>query len=241
MLLAQEGASVLVADRAAEGLDETLQKILGDGGRALARVADAGDEEQVRGLVEACQGELGGVDAVFANAGIGGGGDPFWEIRGEGFLEVLRVNLLGPFFLIKHASNAMKKAGTPGSIVCTASVAALRSGAGGSAYSASKAGVVSLIQTCANQLTGSGIRVNAVCPGLTETGMTRPMFEMARERGSEGRIGQLNPTQRAGQPVEIARMVVFLLSDEGSYVNGQAIAVDGGLSSSHPFVRGRLA
>jgi NAD(P)-dependent dehydrogenase (short-subunit alcohol dehydrogenase family) len=85
------------------------------------------------------------------------------------------------------------------------------------------------------------IRVNAICPGLIETGMTRPMFELARERGSDKKIGQLNPLKRAGQPIEIARMALFLASDESSYVNGQAIAVDGGLSSSHPFVPGRLA
>ena len=80
-----------------------------------------------------------------------------------------------------------------------------------------------------------------ICPGLIETGMTRPIFELARERGSDKKLGQLNPLKRAGQPVEIARMALFLASDEASYVNGQAFAVDGGLSSSHPFVPGRIA
>ena len=97
------------------------------------------------------------------------------------------------------------------------------------------------MQTAANQLAGTGVRVNAICPGLIETGMTKPMFDFARARGSEKKIGQLNPLKRAGQPIEIARMALFLASDEASYVNGQAIAVDGGLSSSHPFVPGRLA
>jgi NAD(P)-dependent dehydrogenase (short-subunit alcohol dehydrogenase family) len=85
------------------------------------------------------------------------------------------------------------------------------------------------------------VRVNAICPGLIETGMTKPMFDLARAKGSDKKIGQLNPLKRAGQPIEIARMALFLASDEASYVNGQAIAVDGGLSSSHPFVPGRLA
>ncbi len=80
------------------------------------------------------------------------------------------------------------------------------------------------------------MRVNAICPGLIETGMTEGLFERARTRGTEGRIGQLNPSRRAGRPEEIARMALFLASDESSYVNGQAFAVDGGLSSSHPFV-----
>ena len=128
-----------------------------------------------------------------------------------------------------------------GSIVCTASVAGLRSGAGGSPYSASKAGVISLVQTAANQLAGTGVRVNAICPGLIETGMTKPMFDVARARGTGQEDRPAEPAERAGQPIEIARMALFLASDEASYVNGQAIAVDGGLSSSHPFVPGRLA
>ena len=123
-----------------------------------------------------------------------------------------------------------------GAIVATASVAALRANAGGVDYSASKAGVISIAQTVAYQLYGTGIRINAICPGLIETGMTKPTFDRARERGTEGRIGQVNPTKRYGQPEEIGQMACFLLSDKASYVNGQAIPVDGGLSASHPWV-----
>ena len=108
-------------------------------------------------------------------------------------------------------------------------------------YSASKAGVISLVQTTAQQLTGTGVRVNAIRPGLIETGMTQPLFDMARSAGKEHKLGQLNPLKRAGAPVEIANVAAFLASDEASYVNGQAIAVDGGLSSSHPVVPGHLA
>jgi NAD(P)-dependent dehydrogenase (short-subunit alcohol dehydrogenase family) len=127
-----------------------------------------------------------------------------------------------------------------GSIVCTASVAGLRSGAGPSQYSASKAGVISLVQTAAWQLSGTGVRVNAICPGLIETGMTREIFDRARAAGKGDKIGQLNPTRRAGQPDEIANAALFLASDEASYVNGQTIVVDGGLSSSHPVMPGRM-
>jgi NAD(P)-dependent dehydrogenase (short-subunit alcohol dehydrogenase family) len=241
LLFAEEGASVVAADRDGTGLDETVRRIEGAGGRAIGQVADAGRDDAVRALVETSLSELGGIDAFFANAGISGGALPFWEIREQDFLEVLRVNLLGPFFAIQHASRAMQQNPGGGSIICTASVAALRSGAGSTSYSASKAGVVSLVQTTANQLAGTGVRVNAVCPGLIETGMTRPMFDLARARGTDHKIGQLNPTRRAGQPVEIAQVVAFLASDAAAYVNGQAIAVDGGLSSTHPFVPGRLA
>jgi NAD(P)-dependent dehydrogenase (short-subunit alcohol dehydrogenase family) len=123
-----------------------------------------------------------------------------------------------------------------GAIVCTASVAGIRANAGPTPYSASKAGVISLVQTTSNELYGTGVRVNAICPGLIETGMTKPIFDGARSRGSEGKIGQLNPTARYGQPEEIAAMALFLVSDEASYVNGQAFPVDGGLTSTLPFV-----
>jgi NAD(P)-dependent dehydrogenase (short-subunit alcohol dehydrogenase family) len=237
---AEEGASLLVSDVAADALAETVELVEKAGGRALGVTADASDEAAVAGLVEACVGELGGLEVVYANAGITGPHVALFDATADDWRRVLDVNLIGPFLAIKHASKVMREAGG-GSIVCTASVAALRSGAGPTAYSASKAGVVSLVQTAANQLTGTGVRVNAICPGLIETGMTRPMFDMARAAGKAHKIGQLNPLRRAGEPVEIANMALFLASDESSYVNGQAIAVDGGLSSSHPFVPGRLA
>jgi NAD(P)-dependent dehydrogenase (short-subunit alcohol dehydrogenase family) len=114
-------------------------------------------------------------------------------------------------------------------------VAGIRSGAGGMPYSASKAGVINLVQTTANLLYGTGVRVNAICPGLIETGMTAPIYVRPRAR-HRGRIGQLNPLKRGGEPHEIAGAALFLASDDSSYVNGQAIVVDGGLSSSHPIV-----
>jgi len=149
---------------------------------------------------------------------------------------VLRVNLIGPFLAIRHAAPRIAARGG-GAIVLTASVAGLRSGAGSPAYSASKAGVINLAQVAAQQLTGSGVRVNAVLPGLTETGMTQPVFDHARAVDKLDRIGRLNPLQRAAQPGELAAAVLFLASDAASYVNGQALAVDGGLSSSHPVTR----
>lgn len=126
-----------------------------------------------------------------------------------------------------------------GSILMTASVAGLRSNAGSTAYSASKAAVVNMAQTIAFQLSGTGVRVNALCPGLIETGMTAAVFEGARARGTTGKIGQLNPLKRGGHADEIARVALFLGSDESSYVNGQAWAVDGGLSAGHPYVPSR--
>jgi NAD(P)-dependent dehydrogenase (short-subunit alcohol dehydrogenase family) len=234
LLFAREGARVLAVDREVAALDAAVTEAAAAGGSALALAADAGDEASVAGVVGRCVAEWGGVDAVFANAGVSGGRIPLLEQTVEQWQEILRVNLIGPWLMIKHAAPTMIGQGG-GSIVCTASVAALRANAGGSPYSASKAGVVSLVQTAANALLGTGVRVNAICPGLIETGMTRPIFDLARARGTEARIGQLNPLQRHGRPDEIAAAALFLASNESSYVNGQAFAVDGGLSSTHPF------
>jgi NAD(P)-dependent dehydrogenase (short-subunit alcohol dehydrogenase family) len=235
LLFAKEGAAVVCVDRAGE-VEATAAAIREAGGRAIAVQGDAGKEDDVRAYIDRALAEHGGLDAVYANAGIGSAGGAFGtidQITPEGWMEVLRINLVGPFLAIKHASTAMRDKGK-GSIICTASVAGIRSGAGGIPYSASKAGVINLVQTCANQLYGTGIRVNAICPGLIETGMTRMVYQRARERGTQDRIGQLNPLKRGGEPEEIAGAALFLASDDSSYVNGQAIAVDGGLSSSHP-------
>src|SRR5689334_21606351 len=218
-LFRAEGATVVGAD-VADGADIR---------------ADAGSEEDVRRLVEETAAKHGRLDIVFANAGVSGGWATIADQSAADWAEILRINLIGPFLAIKYAAPLMKERG--GSIICTASVAGLRSGAGGAAYSASKAGVINLVQTAAHQLSGSGIRVNAICPGLIETGITQGIYEMARASGQEQRIGELNPLQRGGEPIEIAKAALFLASDESSYVNGAALVVDGGLSSSHPTAR----
>ena len=238
LLFAREGARLLIADRAEEGLNQTLEMIQKAGHAASALAMDAGNEDDVKKLVATAIHEFGRLDVVYANAGVSGGLTSLLEIEVSNFMEILRINTIGPYLAIKHAAPHMIKQGS-GSIVMTASVAALRANAGNVAYSASKAGVISLAQTAANALIGTGVRVNAVCPGLIETGMTRPIFEQARARGTDGKIGQLNAMQRAGRPEEIAAMALFLASDDASYVNGQAFPVDGGLSSTHPFARPR--
>ena len=237
-LFAAEGAKVVCVDRAKE-VEDTAKAIRDAGGTALALTADASKEEDVAGFVDRAVKEYGQLDVIYANAGVSGGGQrPFFELDAKDWREILDVNLIGVFLAIKHAARVM----TPnkkGSIVCTASVAGIRSGAGGGPYSASKAGVINLTTTAANYLAGTNVRVNAICPGIIETGMTKPIFDYAKQRGTEGRIGQLNPLKRHGVPEEIAAMALFLASDEASYVNGQHIAVDGGLTSSMP-VTGRI-
>ena len=236
ILFAREGARLLLVDRDAEGLSATADALMETRAAADLFTGDASDENNVKAFVRRAVEAFGGLDVVYANAGILGPPVPMLEQTVEQWLEVLQINLIAPFLAIKHAAPHMIKKGG-GSFVLTASTAGLKANAGGAPYSASKAGVISLAQTAATAFLGTGVRVNAICPGLIESGMTRPLFEAARERGTAGKIGQLNPLQRAGRPEEIAAMALFLASDESSYVNGQAFPVDGGLSSTLPFTR----
>lgn len=233
-LAAAYGARIMCVD-INEAVHETADAIKQNGGQAAAITADASNEEDVRAYVDACIAEFGGVDGIYANAGVSGGGKPMLDLTVEDWQRTFAVNTIGVFLAIKHTVPHFTKQGS-GAIVCTASVAGIRANAGGVDYSASKAGVISIAQTVAYQLYGTGIRINAICPGLIESGMTKPIFDKARERGTETRIGQVNPTKRFGQPEEIGEMACFLLSDRASYVNGQAVPVDGGLSASHPWV-----
>ncbi|KAL8823857.1 MAG: hypothetical protein Q9170_008302, partial [Blastenia crenularia] len=234
-----------------------------------ARKFDAADEDAVKCVVDEAVEKYGRLDVMFANAGVVGTHKFFWEIEGGEIMRTMRTNVLrygfgiyvreaglvkrwliftqrSVFLALKHASRAMRltspsKPSPSGSIIATASVAGIRSNAGSTDYSASKAAVISLVQTTAYQLAGTNIRCNAICPGLIETGMTSAVYEGARKKGTEGKIGQLNPMRRGGVADEVARVALFLGSEEASYVNGQAWAVDGGLSAGHPFVMGKLA
>ncbi len=233
-LAAAQGAKVVAVDLNSS-VEETILSIRAQGGQGIAVQADVSNEDSVKSFVAQGIEEYGGLDGIYANAGVSGGGKPFLELTVEDWQKTLAVNTIGVFLCIKHMVPHFI-AQKSGAIVCTASVAGLRANAGGVDYSASKAGVISIVQTVAYQLYGTGVRINGICPGLIETGMTAPIFDRARERDSEHRIGQINPTARFGQPREIAEMACFLLSDAASYVNGQAIPVDGGLSASHPWV-----
>lgn len=233
ILFASEGAKVILGDKT-EAVHETATMV---GSAATAVQMDAGLEADVASLVALALSTHGQLDIAFANAGISGGMAGIFDLTPEEWAEILRVNLIGPWLMAKHAGKAMADAGKGGSIIMTASVAGIRSGAGGPAYSASKAGVINLAKVTAQQLSETGVRCNAICPGLTETGMTKPTFDYAKEKDVMHKVGRLNPLRRAAQPDELASVALFLASDAASYVNGQAIAVDGGLSSSHPVTR----
>ena len=237
LLFAAEGAAVVALDREPQ-VEATVAAIRSAGGRAIALIKDSSAEEDVAGAVATAVTEFGSLDVCYANAGISGGLVPFLEETAAA---------------LDRGSQRQPDRYLPGGQArgpCDGQAAARLDhlhGIGGRPalgrrampYSASKAGVISLVQTAANELAGTGVRINAICPGLIETGMTRPIFEQARARGTEDKIGQLNPLRRPGAPEEIAQMALFLASDAASYVNGQAIAVDGGLSTSHPITMRR--
>jgi NAD(P)-dependent dehydrogenase (short-subunit alcohol dehydrogenase family) len=239
LLFADAGAKVVAADLSPE-VEATVDAVRAAGGTAEALVGDCADKAFVDRAVDTAVAKFGRLDATFANAGIGGGLGRLDELTVDEWERVLRVNLIGVFLAVQASARVMVPQGS-GSIILTASVAGIRSGAGGMPYSASKAGVINMAATAANQLSGTGVRVNAICPGLTETGMTQAWFDGARARGTEAKLGQLNPLKRAAGPEEQASVALFLASDASAYINGQHIAVDGGLSSSHPTVPGKMA
>lgn len=244
--LAKRGPKVIyVTDLTLQNLEE-LAKEIKDTYKVecIPRAVDAASQAAVEGIIDDAVAKYGRLDVFFANAGVATG-DRLQDEDAESFMNIMRINALSAFLACKHAGAAMLKLGggkevTGGSIICTASVAGIRSGAGSPEYSASKAAVINLCQTSAFQYGGTNVRVNAICPGLIETGMTKGTFDYARQKGSAHKIGQLNPTKRYGVASEIAHVVAFMASDEASYLNGQAIAVDGGLSASHPIVPGRF-
>ncbi|KAG9088818.1 hypothetical protein FS749_001847 [Ceratobasidium sp. UAMH 11750] len=245
---AHQGAKHLyLIDFAGENLpnlEETLRKEYPDV-KVTVQQADAADEEAISRICKRAIKEEGRLDVFFANAGIVSG-EFFADITDKAFMNMMRVNVLSCFLAIKHGSAAMQvtssdKKESSGSVILTASVAGIRSGAGPMDYSASKAAVNSLAQTGSHQLGFTNIRVNTICPGLIETGMTTSTFDYARAKGVEVKLGQLVPLKRFGLPQEIANAALFLASDDSSFVNGQNIAVDGGLTASHPVAPGRWA
>jgi len=231
VLFAREGAKVVLAARREERLNELVDEIAREGGTAIAKKTNVAVESEVRELIEAALGAFGQIDVLVNNAGVVGGLFGLEAQSEEEWLSVYRTNVLGTMYCTKHAAKHMMER-KMGSIVNISSVAGIRSGAGGNAYSASKAAIINFTMTSACDLGGYNVRVNAVCPGLIETEMTKPVFDYAREKGKEWKLGSRCELRRYGLPMEIAHPILFLASDEASFITGQALAVDGGNTAS---------
>ena len=231
ILFAREGARLVLADVNEQGLKESLSLVIKEGGEAIIRRTDVSVEGEVKNLVDLALQAYSRVDILCNNAGIVGGLANLESQDRDDWQKVYAVNVLGAVFATKYLAKHMQER-RRGAIVNTASVAGIRSGAGGNAYSASKAALINFTQTAACDLGGFNVRVNAVCPGLIETGMTKPVFDLAREKGKFNKLGSRCELRRYGRAEEVAYAILFLASDEASYITGQALPVDGGNTAS---------
>jgi meso-butanediol dehydrogenase / (S,S)-butanediol dehydrogenase / diacetyl reductase len=231
VLFTREGAKLALGDLQEPALEETASLARAEGAQVVSLKTNVAVETEVQALVELAVKTYGRLDIVINNAGITGkhGGPEEWE--GEDWQRVYSVNMLGAVYMTKHAAKYLIES-KKGAVVNTASVAGIRSGAGGNAYSASKAALINFTQTSACDLGGFNVRVNAVCPGLIETGMTKPVFDYARDKGKESKLGSRCELRRYGLPEEVAAAILFLASDEAGYITGQALPVDGGNTAS---------
>jgi len=225
---AAEGASVVAADVDVEGGEETISQIESDGGEATFVEVDVTDESDLATAVETAVDTYGGLDFAFNNAGIEGDQVGFPDQDDANWDRVLDINLNGVFYAMREEIPAMLESGDGGAIVNTSSIAGILGFPNLSPYVASKHGVVGLTRSAAVEFSSEDLRVNAVLPGVIDT----PMVARAGEADAESMEQTIAaiPAKRLGQPEEIASAVVWLCSEDASYVTGQPLPVDGGYS-----------
>jgi NAD(P)-dependent dehydrogenase (short-subunit alcohol dehydrogenase family) len=232
-LLAERGAKIVAVDRKLAEL-EAVTKELPASAQALAVTADVSDEEDVKEYVAAATAKFGTIDVFYNNAGVEGEVKSITDYPLAEFRRVIDVNVVGVFLGMKHVLPVMLKQNS-GSIINTASIAGLVGSPHIAVYSASKHAVVGLTKSAAWECTGTGVRINCVCPGMIDSRMLSTIIQ-GRAGGNAlppmEKIVERIPARRLGQASEVASIVAFLASDEASYVSGSAYTVDGGRTAA---------
>lgn len=234
-LFAREGAHVIIADVQDEA-GQALATELGDG--VIYQHTDVSDESDVKAVVDLAVEKFGSLDCIFNNAGFGGVSGELEDIEvGEEYAATIGVMFTGVLLGMKHAARVMKPRKS-GSIISTASVAGVQGGLGPHVYSGIKAGVIGMTRSIARELAAYDIRANAICPGGVATHIFAPMIEGLATGENQDTpalmrpmLAMMHPIARSGEPEDIGNMALFLASDESSFITGQHMIVDGGLTS----------
>jgi len=226
LAFARENARVVVADIDVPGGEETVRSIRENGGEAVFIQTDVSHEDEVASLIETAIDTYGRLDCAHNNAGINGDLDGITTCTMENWDRVVNINMKGVWLCLKYEIKRMKRQGG-GAIVNTSSTSGLVGAPGAPAYTASKHGVAGLTRAAALEFAKKGIRVNAVCPGTSRT----PFMQRLIDAGLEDYITGLIPAGRLGEPEETASTVLWLCSDEASFITGAMITIDGGLTA----------
>lgn len=226
--MAGEGAAVAVLDIDPGAAARTAARIEECGGRAVGIACDVADPPEVSEAFDAATRAFGVPTAVFNNAGITGPMMPLPEVTVEDFDRCVAVNLRGVFLVAREFVRRSLDAGLRGAMVCTASIDALYAEPYCAAYCATKGGVISMTRAMALDYAAAGLQINCICPGYVESGMTTPLWEEVR--GSRQEAAGKHAIGRVADPAEIAAAVVFLCSEDASFVTGHPLVVDGGMS-----------
>jgi NAD(P)-dependent dehydrogenase (short-subunit alcohol dehydrogenase family) len=225
ILFAKAGAKVVVAGRREAEGEETIELIGAAGSDSLFVKTDVSKASEVEALIKKAVEKFGRLDIAFNNAGIEGTWVPIVRQSEEDWDQIIAINLKGVWLCLKYEIKQLLKQGTGGVIVNMGSVTGLIGSVGAAAYSASKHGVIGLTKSAALENAKSGIRVNAVCPGFTETPMADRIFRVPQ---IHKHVLSCHPIGRLGKPVEIAEAVVWMCSDRASFMTGQSLVLDGG-------------
>jgi NAD(P)-dependent dehydrogenase (short-subunit alcohol dehydrogenase family) len=224
---AQRGAKVMVAARRTDELQQLVGQIHEAGGEAAFVQADVSLKEDVQRMVDETVKTFGALDYAVNNAGIEGTPFSFVDFEEDEWDKVMAINLRGNFLCIKYQAKAMLALGGGGAIVNVGSVNSFLGFAGGAAYATSKHGQVALTSSASAELAPQGIRVNIVCPGVIDTPMHQRLRGEFGDEGYDEILGKVH-TRRAGRPEEIASTILFLCSDDASYITGATLTPDGG-------------